>query len=344
MSHRILHLLSPGLRVRIRLEQLWVEDTEKGTKRSVPLEDVAGIVCATPDCTVTAGALRGLAQRRIPFLICDEKFAPAALTLPYHQPTDSAVLRAQVAWSPEWKHAIWKRIIAAKVRNQAHLLNHAPRQQTLLREIAAQCEAEARPALMLPDGQTLADITPLKRTLYHATTPDASESRAAKHYWSAIMPRWRKNFPDDETRRIPGTHTGINARLDYGYAVLRSAVLRSLAFHGFIAALGVNHSIKPCAHALADDLMEPFRPWVDARLDSFLNEHPEGHDMKEWIHDCPNLLFEPVSICGAAPRLIYAIDSVVRSLADASVTGHPERLNLPAFATPGEEKDNELSA
>lgn len=341
MSHRILHLISPELRVKIRLDQLWVEDLAKGAKRSVPLEDIAAIVCATGDASFSSGALRGLAERKIPLLVCDEKFCPASITLPCHAPTDASVVRTQVTWSPEWKSAVWQKIIAAKVRNQAHLLNHAPRQQALLLDIAQRCESEAAPSLPLPDGSTLADISPPKRHLYRSAAPDASEARAARHYWSALRPRWREKFPDEETRRIPGSRRGLNARLDYGYAVLRSAVLRSLALHGFITALGVNHTIKPAAHALADDLMEPLRPWVDRRLDVFLQTAAADHEMRDWAHDCPALLFETVRMDKERPRLLYAIDTMVRSLADASVADNPEKLRIPGFAADDDLTEND---
>ena len=74
------------------------------------------------------------------------------------------------------------------------------------------------------------------------------------------MPRLSEWQETDEKRRVPGTREGVNGMLDYGYAILRTAVLRSLAAHGFIAAIGIAHTAKAGSFALADDVMEPLAP------------------------------------------------------------------------------------
>ena len=81
------------------------------------------------------------------------------------------------------------------------------------------------------------------------------------------MSEWQET---DEKRRVPGTREGVNGMLDYGYAILRTAVLRSLAAHGFIAAIGIAHAAKAGSFALADDVMEPLRPWIDRELRQFV--------------------------------------------------------------------------
>src|SRR5208282_2455191 len=111
-----------------------------------------------------------------------------------------------------------------------------------------------------------------KRAEFLSSSPDASESRAARHYWKHLLPRLSEWPKTDEKRRTPGTREGVNGMLDYGYAVVRTAVLRSLAAHGFIAALGIAHSAKAGSFALADDLMEPLRPWLDVQLLRHLND------------------------------------------------------------------------
>ena len=124
MSYHILHLLSPHLRVRLKLDQLHIADTEKGTERTVPLSDVAVIVAAAQDMTVTAGALRRMAELNVLLLVCNEKFEPCSLTLPYYRPTNTELLRRQIEWTPVWKEKMWRQVITAKVRNQAANLAH----------------------------------------------------------------------------------------------------------------------------------------------------------------------------------------------------------------------------
>lgn len=376
MSFHILHLLSPHLRVRVRLDQLLIEDREQGTHRSVPLADVAVIIGAAPDLTLTAGALRRMAELNVLLLVCNEKFEPCALTLPYYRATHTELLRRQIEWTPEWKQAMWRQIITAKIRNQAANLAHLKRAHSLLTEIAERCvqggpgipsaagsagilPASARtgvppagpgaapptslnPSLPrqklqsaagAPDADaplpkpSLAAITPSRRAGLHRDTPDACESRAARHYWKHLLPRLSDRQQTNEIRRVPGTRTGINGMLDYGYAILRSAVLRSLAAHGFIAAIGIAHAPKAGSFALADDLVEPLRPFVDRELRQFLQGGPRPRE--EWMRHVVRVLTREVPMGGAKVRLLNAIDLYVRSFAAAALARTAQPLKIP---------------
>jgi CRISPR-associated protein Cas1 len=300
MSYHILHLLSPNLRVRLKLDQLHVTDTEKNTERTVPIADIAVIISAAQDLTVTAGALRRMAELGVLFLVCNEKFEPCALTLPYYRATNTELLRRQVEWTPEWKTAMWRQVITAKVRNQAAVLGRLTRVNSLLTSIADLCQNKE-------------------------TTPDAAESRAAKNYWRKLMPR----LSDTERRREPGTRKGVNGMLDYGYAVVRTAVLRSLAAHGFIAALGIAHTAKAGSFALADDLMEPFRPWLDRELFKHIEKGHEVGKMDDWIPVAAGLLTKEVPMNKTKVRFLPAIDLYVESFATATVARAPLPLRIP---------------
>ncbi len=140
MSYHILHLLSHNLKVRIKLDQLYITDLDSGTDKSVPLADVAVIVCAARDTEFSSSSLRRMAELNVLLLICNEKFEPCAITLPYYRPTNTELLRRQIEWTPEWKTAMWRQIITAKVRNQAANLAHLKRAHTVLDEIAKRCE------------------------------------------------------------------------------------------------------------------------------------------------------------------------------------------------------------
>ncbi len=329
-----------------------VEDREDGSERTVPLADVAVIVAAAPDLTLTAGALRRMAELNVLLLVCNEKFEPCALTLPYYRATHTELLRRQVEWTPEWKERMWRQIITAKVRNQAANLAHLKRAHSVLREIANRCamgsagvppagsgvppespslrrDAEgSTPEACAPQTKTtLASVTPAKRTGLHLDTPDACESRAARHYWKHLLPRLSEGQGTDEKRREPGTREGVNGMLDYGYAILRTAVLRSLAAHGFIAALGIAHTAKAGSFALADDLMEPLRPWIDRELRQFAQGGPRP--MEDWVRQAVQVLTTEVVMGGAKLRLLNAIDLYVQSFADAALARAPLPLKIP---------------
>jgi CRISPR-associated protein Cas1 len=328
MSYHILHLLSHNLRVRLKLDQLHITDTEKGTERTVPLADVAVIVAAAPDMLVTAGALRRMAELNVLLLICNEKFEPCALTLPYYRATSTELLRRQVEWTPEWKGKMWRQVVTAKVRNQATNLAHLKRAHSVLSEIAKRCE-DGPATIAQTDGArpSLAALTASKRAAFLSDSPDACESRAARHYWKHLLPRLSEAQQTDENRRIPGTREGVNGMLDYGYAILRTAVLRSLAVHGFIAAIGIAHSAKAGSFALADDLMEPLRPWIDRKLRRFL----EGgaRPMEEWMRQAVTVLQAEVSMGKSKVRLLNGLDLYMQSFAAAALARAPLPLRIP---------------
>jgi CRISP-associated protein Cas1 len=339
MSYHILHLLSHNLRVRLKLDQLHISDTEKGTEQTVPLADVAVIVAAAQDMSVTAGALRRMAELNVLLIVCNEKFEPCAITLPYYRPTNTELLRRQIEWTPEWKTAMWRQIITAKVRNQATNLAHLKRAHTVLTEIAKRCEKpnpvaasrqsadEVRRSAEAPLRPSLATITASKRDAFRSDSPDACESRAARHYWKHLLPRLSEWQKTDERRRVPGTREGVNGMLDYGYAIMRTAVLRSLAAHGFIAAIGIAHAPKAGSFALADDLMEPLRPWIDQELRLFLQggERP----MQEWMRQAVTVLQAELKIGQSKMRLLNAVDIYVQSFAEAALARSAFPLKMP---------------
>ena len=336
MSYHILHLLSPNLRVRLKLDQLHITDLDNGTDKSVPLADVAVIVCATRDTEFSSSSLRRMAELNVLLLICNEKFEPCAITLPYYRPTNTELLRRQIEWTPEWKTAMWRQIITAKVRNQAANLAHLKRAHTVLTEIANRCEASPRAETLDTARQeprpteikiSLATLTASKRAAFLSDSPEACESRAARHYWKHLLPRLSECQETDEKRRIPGTREGVNGMLDYGYAILRTAVLRSLAAHGFIAAIGIGHTAKAGSFALADDVMEPLRPWIDRELRQFVQGGKRP--MQEWMRQAVSVLQLEVSINRNKMRLLNAIDVYVQSFADASMTRMPRALQIP---------------
>ncbi len=341
MSYHILHLLSHNLRVRCKLDQLHITDSEKGTERTVPLSDVAVIVAAAQDMSVTAGALRRMAELNVLMIVCNEKFEPCALTLPYYRATNTELLRRQIEWTPEWKTAMWRQIITAKVKNQAANLAHLKRAHKVLTEIAKRCEvgrASSRADEALPDAArqeprptgtkiSLANITASQRDAFRSDSPNACESRAARHYWKHLLPRLSEWQQTDERNRVPGTREGVNGMLDYGYAIIRTAVLRSLAAHGFIAAIGIAHAPKAGSFALADDLVEPFRPWIDRELRLFVQGGKRP--MEEWMRQAVSVLQQEVPMGKTKVRLLNAIDLSVQSFANATLTRLPTQLKFP---------------
>jgi CRISP-associated protein Cas1 len=223
---------------------------------------------------------------------------------------------------------MWRQIITAKVKNQAANVVHLKRAHSVLSEIAKRCE-DALPTETLP-GASLANITASKRETFRSSTPDACESRAARHYWKHLLPRLSEWQQTDERKRTPGTREGVNGMLDYGYAIIRTAILRSLAAHGFIAAIGIAHTPKAGSFALADDLVEPFRPWIDRSLRLFVQGG--ARPMQEWMREAVKVLTQEVKMPTGKVRLLHAMDIYVQSFADAALARAPLPLKIPLLA------------
>lgn len=326
MSH-IVHLIGTHLSVRLTREQLCIFNRDSKEEHTVPMEDIAALICAAPDASFTAGALRQLAEHNVPVLHCNERFEPSAMTIPYHRATDTELLRAQVAWSPEHKDDMFRVVIAEKVGNQA--ANLEGKTAEALQEISGRCR---RGRYRTPEtggpAKSISRITMSRRALVHADTPAACESRAARLYWRKYLPPLAKRLATGERTREPGTRQGINGRLDYGYAILRSAVLRALAARGFIAALGIHHSPRASTYALADDLMEPLRPFIDRALQCFLQEKGNA-DMPGWMRRAAAVLLEVVEMPAGKVRLLHAVDAYVQSFATATLRQQSVLLRIP---------------
>jgi CRISPR/Cas system-associated endonuclease Cas1 len=159
---------------------------DSGTDKTVPLADVAAIVCAARDTEFSASSLRRMAELNVVLLICNEKFEPCSITVPYYRPTNTELLRRQIEWTPEWKTLLWRQIITAKVRNQAANLAHLKRAHAVLDEIAKRCEKGGE---VSAQKVSVATLTASKRAAFLSDSPDACESRAARHYWKHLLPR-----------------------------------------------------------------------------------------------------------------------------------------------------------
>jgi len=200
-----------------------------------PLDQIAGVIVHAHGVTWTTSLLTELADRGAPVVLCAANHAPKSVLMPIEgHHGQGARMRAQwTAGQPLIKQA-WKQIVVAKIRMQAAALN-------------AMSEADA-PLLMMSRKVASGDSANV-------------EAQAARYYWPRMM------GPD--FRRDTGG-MGENALLNYGYTVLRAATARAVVAAGLHPTIGVFHSNRGNAFALADDLMEPFRPLVDCAVRSIV--------------------------------------------------------------------------
>lgn len=205
--------------------------TGKPQEHTRPIEDIGVIVIESEQVTLSSYLISALLENKVAIIICNDKHMPAGLMLPLVGNTEqSEKYDAQITASLPLKKQLWQQTIAMKIRNQGAVLKKVNN---------------------LEIGNMLAWSSQVR-----SGDPDNLEGRAAAYYW-------RNLFGEDSgfVRRQEGDDP--NGLLNYGYAILRAVIARSLVASGLIPTLGIHHSNKYNAYCLADDIMEPYRPYVD---------------------------------------------------------------------------------
>lgn len=209
--------------------QLKITDKKTAEIRTIPVEDIGYIVFEHPHITFTQSVMQHLSANNTAVVFCDEKYHPSSMLL--HLDTNQVQterFKAQINASEPIKKQLWQQTVKAKIINQADLL----------------------------DKKNTDGSAALQHLSRHVLSGDASnqEAQAARRYWSKLF---GKNF----TRERYGVEP--NPALNYGYAILRAAVARALSGSGLLPTLGIHHRNKYNSYCLADDIMEPYRPFVD---------------------------------------------------------------------------------
>ena len=209
--------------------QMEVADKESGDIRTVPIEDIGIVVVENQRASFTIPVLNALSDNNVSVIFCNERMMPHSILLPFEGNTvQSETYRLQMDSSEPMKKQLWKQIIEAKIRNQAAVLDAGGKEGLILKPLY--CNVKS--------GDS-----------------DNKEGNAARIYWGLIF--------DDNFVRDQNGRDGVNAMLNYGYAILRAAMARAIVGSGLSLSYGLFHKNRYNAFPLADDLMEPFRPYVD---------------------------------------------------------------------------------
>jgi CRISPR-associated protein Cas1 len=229
VTDRIIDVAETPARLRVRGGLLVIAAAD-GPERTFPVSEVGVLVLAHPALTCTGAVLSELASAGGLVVVCDGRRLPAAMLLPVEEHSTQAERFARQASAPApTRKRLWRALVRAKIRAQAALLKR-----------------------LRGDDRELPDLADRVRS----GDPDNLEAQAARRYWPAL-------FADAKFRRRP-RGDGLNRPLDYGYGVLRAATARAVCAAGLHPSFGLHHHNRYDAFALADDLMEPFRPRVDA--------------------------------------------------------------------------------
>lgn len=256
---------------------------EKKTTRTVPVEDIGVVVLDNKQITITQGLIEALLGNNCAIITCDNNRLPAGLMLPLAgNSIQNERFRSQIDASLPLKKQLWQQTIQVKIRNQAKVLSG----QNIV----------ANNMLIWADKVKSGDS-------------ENFEARAAAYYWKNIFP-----FIDCFTRERNGMPP--NNLLNYGYAILRAVIARSLVSSGLLPTLGIHHHNRYNAYCLADDIMEPYRPFVDKLVLDIIFSGEDYHalttDIKSRLLQIPVL---DVIINGEKRPLMIAASTTTSSLA-----------------------------
>lgn len=233
----------------IKLPEIECNDTlpermKRQNEVTKPIEDIGVVVLDNHQITLTQGLLEALLENNCAVITCDCRSMPVGLMLPFCCNTvQSERFRDQIDASLPLKKQLWQQTIRAKIRNQSAVL--------------AACT-----------GKEVKNMRRWEEDV-KSGDPDNLEGRAAAYYWKNIFSAFPQimNF----TRGRDGVSP--NNLLNYGYAILRAVVARALVSSGMLPTMGIHHHNRYNAYCLADDIMEPYRPYVDELVFALIAEH-----------------------------------------------------------------------
>lgn len=272
---------------------------KKSIDKTVPIEDIGTVIIDHKQITITQGLMEQLLKNNCAIITCDDNHLPFGLMLPLNgNTTMSERIQAQISVSQPLKKQLWQQTIQAKITNQANLL--AQTHNVVVRNMKVW-------ASEVKSGDS-----------------ENHEARAAVYYWSNLFPK----IPDFTRGRY-----GIapNHLLNYGYAILRAIVARALVISGLMPVLGIFHKNKYNAYCLADDIMEPYRPFVDKIVIEAMQSIEYSEELtKEMKIKFLSLPTSEVKMNGQRTLLMVAVSQTTASLAKCYL-GESRKIIYPEY-------------
>lgn len=266
---------------------------------TIPIEDIGVVVLDNKQITLTHGVMESLLENNCALITCNSNRMPVGLMLPLDgNTTQTERFSDQINASLPLKKQLWQQTVQAKITNQAYLL--AKKRNCITKNMQVWAN----------------DVK--------SGDPDNYEARAAVFYWANLFPQIA-GFTRNRDGITP------NNLLNYGYAILRAIVARALVATGLLPTLGIHHRSKYNAYCLADDIMEPYRPFVDMVVCDIVDS---GVDISELSQEIKiKLLGIPVIdaiIGGVRSPLMVAIGQTTASLYKC-FSGEIRKIKYPTF-------------
>jgi len=259
------------------------DDFKKESIRTIPIEDIGVVVLDNKQITFTQGLMESLLENNCAVITCDSSHLPVGLMLPLCGNTlQTERFRNQIEASLPLQKQLWQQTMIAKIKNQAAVLQQ-------FRNL------EAKNMLKWASEVKSGDS-------------DNKEAQAAVYYWQNAFPQNDKFIRDREG-------DAPNNLLNYGYAILRAVIARSLVSTGLLPTFGMHHHNRYNAYCLADDVMEPYRPYVDKLVMEIYEKHPDCSELtKEIKAELLQIPVLEVTINGQRSPLMIAATTTTSSL------------------------------
>lgn len=260
-----------------------LEAMKRQSEVTKPIEDIGVVILDHRQITITSGAMEALLENNCALITCDSRSMPVGLMLPlYGNTTQNERFRKQLDASLPLKKQLWQQTIQAKISNQAGVLSDCLYEEHKCMRIWAN------------------DV--------RSGDPDNLEARAAAYYWKTLFAGL-----DGFTREREGMPP--NNLLNYGYAILRAVIARNLVASGLLPTLGIHHHNRYNAYCLADDIMEPYRPYVDKLVFGLYRKYGKDVDLdKETKFALLSIPTVEVRIAGKRSPLMVAAGQTTASL------------------------------
>ncbi|MFA6672920.1 MAG: type II CRISPR-associated endonuclease Cas1, partial [Methanoculleus sp.] len=275
------------------------EELKKPSQKTIPIEDIGIVILDNNRITITQGLIESLLENNTALITCDSSRMPLGLMLPLSgNKTQTERFKDQINASLPLKKQLWQQTVQAKIRNQAYLLSNK--------------------------NNSIIDNMKVWANDVKSGDPDNYEARAAVYYWANLF---------NEIEGFSRHREGIppNNLLNYGYAILRAVVARSLVASGLLPTFGIHHRNKYNAYCLADDIMEPYRPFVDKMVCDIVAEKRNidelSQDIKFKLLNIPVL---DVVIDDQRSPLMVAVGQTSASLYKC-YEGSLRRVKYPSF-------------
>lgn len=294
MIKKIVEISHAGTYLSVKLGQLVVkqEGVEKGR---IPCEDIGVLLVDHSGVTYTHSVFTTLLEVGAAVVLCNGAHHPAGMLFPLESNSmQTERFREQAAAKEPLKKRLWQQLVRGKIAHQA--------------------------AIVADDEVTYKWLKALEKRV-RSGDPDNIEAQASKRYWSSYLQHI--NFKRKRDGAPP------NNLLNYGYMVMRAAVARALCSAGLLPTLGIHHRNKYNAYCLADDVIEPFRGFVDLKVKTVCEERVEIEELTQEIKaELLEILYDEVEIGGFSGPLMVGLHRTAASL-QRCYAGQQKQIDLP---------------